>query len=125
MRFRFLTPLWGGHIWHLQGLHTQIVGVAAPAEPCGEKKFFFLQILGGEKLLKLLKSADGKMLGGLRGAKILSVTFRIVFRVLFAFFNRFSCQNKNYSGAISFCRRAALKIVPNQGHRPCSCTVCC
>ena len=27
-------------------------GVATPAEPRGEKKLFFVQILGGEKLLK-------------------------------------------------------------------------
>ena len=29
-----------------------IVSVALPAEPRGEKKLFFVQILGGEKLLK-------------------------------------------------------------------------
>ena len=28
------------------------LGVATPAEPRGEKKLFFVQILGGEKLLK-------------------------------------------------------------------------
>ena len=28
------------------------VSVAPPAEPRGEKKLFFVQILGGEKLLK-------------------------------------------------------------------------
>ena len=28
------------------------VSVALPAEPRGEKKLFFVQILGGEKLLK-------------------------------------------------------------------------
>ena len=30
----------------------QILSVAPPAEPRGEKKLFFVQILGGEKLLK-------------------------------------------------------------------------
>ena len=30
----------------------QKVSVALPAEPRGEKKLFFVQILGGEKLLK-------------------------------------------------------------------------
>ena len=35
--------------------HTSIpyfLSVATPAEPRGEKKLFFVQILGGEKLLK-------------------------------------------------------------------------
>ena len=30
----------------------EFIGVATPAEPRGEKKLFFVQILGGEKLLK-------------------------------------------------------------------------
>ena len=34
-----------------QPLHS-LVSVALPAEPRGEKKLFFVQILGGEKLLK-------------------------------------------------------------------------
>ena len=38
----------------LNGRARQI-GVATPAEPCGEKKFYFLQILGGEKLLKFVE----------------------------------------------------------------------
>ena len=31
------------------------VGVATPAEPRGEKKTFFVQILGGQKLLKFVE----------------------------------------------------------------------
>ena len=31
---------------------TEIISVAPPAEPRGEKKLFFVQIFGGEKLLK-------------------------------------------------------------------------
>ena len=31
---------------------AQGISVALPAEPRGEKKLFFVQILGGEKLLK-------------------------------------------------------------------------
>ena len=31
---------------------SQYLSVAPPAEPRGEKKLFFVQILGGEKLLK-------------------------------------------------------------------------
>ena len=31
------------------------VGVATPAEPRGEKQLFFVQILGGEKLLKFVE----------------------------------------------------------------------
>ena len=30
-------------------------GVATPAEPRGEKKLLFVQILGGEKVLKLVE----------------------------------------------------------------------
>ena len=37
-----------GSYWTL----TLILSVAPPAEPRGEKKLFFVQILGGEKLLK-------------------------------------------------------------------------
>ena len=33
----------------------QLVGVATPAEPRGEKKLFFVQILGREKLLKFVE----------------------------------------------------------------------
>ena len=33
----------------------QFLGVATPAEPRGEKKLFFVQILGGEKLLKFVE----------------------------------------------------------------------
>ena len=32
-----------------------ILSVAIPAEPRGEKNFFFVQILGGEKLLKFVE----------------------------------------------------------------------
>ena len=60
--------------------------MATPAEPRGEKKLYFVQILGGEKLLKLLKSAGEIFLSGLRGAKHFPVAFRIVFRILFRFF---------------------------------------
>ena len=34
---------------------SEILGVATPAEPRGEKKLFFVQILGGEKLLKFVE----------------------------------------------------------------------
>ena len=34
------------------GQTSEHVSVALPAEPRGEKKLFFVQILGGEKLLK-------------------------------------------------------------------------
>ena len=33
----------------------QKLSVASPAEPRGEKSFIFLQILGGEKLLKFIE----------------------------------------------------------------------
>ena len=41
---------------HLTLVPLQCLGVATPAEPRGEKKtFFFVQILGGEKLLKFVE----------------------------------------------------------------------
>ena len=60
--------------------------MAIPAEPRGEKIIYFLQILGGEKLLKFVEKSGEKCLVGLRGAKKFSVTFRIVFRVHFRVF---------------------------------------
>ena len=57
--------------------------------------------MGGEKLLV-----------GLRGAKKFSNAFRIVFRILFRVFQTvFSYQFKSFSGAVSFCTRAALNQV--------------
>ena len=52
------------------------------------ENFSFVQFLSGEKPLKsALKSAGEIFLSGLRGAKHLSVAFRIVFRIFFfAFF---------------------------------------
>ena len=61
--------------------------MATPAEPRSEeKKPFFAQILGGEKLLKFVESAGEIFLSGLRGAKHFSNTFRIVVRILFRLF---------------------------------------
>ena len=37
----------------VSGGPSQKVSVATPAEPRGEKNFFFVQILGGEKLFKI------------------------------------------------------------------------
>ena len=52
-----------------------------------KKIFYFLKILGGEKLLKFgWKMGGEKFLGGLRGLKNFSNAFRIVFRVLFRVF---------------------------------------
>ena len=34
---------------------SKLFGVATPAEPRGENKLFFVQILGGEKLLKFVE----------------------------------------------------------------------
>ena len=50
-----------------------------------------------------------KFLVGLRGAKNFSIAFRIVFRILFRVFQTvFSYRFKKFSGANSFCTRAAL-----------------
>ena len=52
-----------------------------------KKLFFFVQILGGEKLLKLLLKSAGEIFSsGLRGAKHFSNAFRIVFQILFRAF---------------------------------------
>ena len=46
-----------------------------------KKKLVFVQILGGEKLLKFVENAGEIFLSGLRGAKTFSNFFRILFRV--------------------------------------------
>ena len=87
--------------------------MATPAEPRGEKNFFFfgVQILGGEKLLNLLTSAGETFLSDLRGAKSCSNTFRIVFRIFFRVFRTvFRIDLKAFSWAVSFCRHAALML---------------
>ena len=91
-------------------LPSLLVSVATPADPRGEKRnFFFVQILGGEKLLNfLLKSAGEIFLSGLRGAKYFSNAFRIVFGSFLRFSKCFSCRFKSFAGAVSFCRHAAL-----------------
>ena len=38
--------------------NQQELSVATPAEPRGEKKHFFVQILGGEKLLKFVEKCQ-------------------------------------------------------------------
>ena len=66
------------------------VGVATPAEPRGEKKNIFLcKFWAVKNFQNLLKSAGEIFLSGLRGAKHFSNTFRIVFRIFFAFFKPF------------------------------------
>ena len=59
------------------------LGVANPAEPRGENKLYFAQLLGGEMLLKFVEKCRWMFFSGLRGAKHFSVAFRIVFRILF------------------------------------------
>ena len=95
----------------LLGKSTDILSVAAPAEPCGEKQLVFVQILGGEKLkcrCKYFKRPE-------RGLKYFGDTFRIVFRILFRVFLTIVCIDfEMLSGAASFCRRAALTICTSQ-----------
>ena len=43
---------WASNTWK-RGATS--ISVATPAEPRGEKKLYFVQILGGEKLLKLVE----------------------------------------------------------------------
>ena len=89
----------------------QIVSVATPAEPRGENKhFFFVQILGGEKLLKFVEKCRWNISKRPeRGYIFFSNAFWILFRIFFLrFSNSFSYQFKSFSGAVSFCRHAAL-----------------
>ena len=59
----------------------------------------------------MLKSAGEIFLSGLRGANIFSNTFRIAFRIFFRVFQTvFRIDLKVFSGAVSFCRHAALSI---------------
>ena len=68
-----------------------------------------MQILGGEKLLEFVESAGEIFSSGLRGAKNVSNTFRIIFWIFFRVSQTvFRIDLKVFSGAISFCRRAAL-----------------
>ena len=84
----------------------QNVSVATPADRRGETNTIFCTFWA---VKNFEKSAGDIFLSGLRGALNISVTFWIFFSDLCSrFSNRFSCQNKNVSGAISFCRRAAL-----------------
>ena len=58
-----------------------------------------------------------KFLVGLRGAKHFSIAFRIVFRIFFRFFQTvFRIDLKSFSGANSFCTRAALKEGAPRNH---------
>ena len=66
---------------------VETVSVAPPAEPRGEKKLFFVQILGGEKLLKFGETwAVKNVLVGLRGLNIFQSRFGSFFGSFFAFF---------------------------------------
>ena len=47
------------------------------------------------------------------GLKMCWTRFGSIFRFFSRFSNRFSCRVNNCSGAISFCRRAALKLLRN------------
>ena len=62
-----------------------LLGVATPAEPRGEKKHFFVQIFGGEKLLKFVEVPVKVFLSGLRGANFF---FRSRFGSFFGSFFR-------------------------------------
>ena len=70
-----------------EDLGDEIFSVANPAEPRGENIFyFFLQILGGEKLLKFGEKCRWKIFSRPERGNNYSVAFRIVFRVLFRVF---------------------------------------
>ena len=90
--------------YHLAWLPLQSLAV--------KKRLFFVQILGSEKLLKFVEKCRWKTFKrperGLTFFKHVSDRFSDLFS---RFSNRFSCQIKNFSGAVSFCRHAALTII--------------
>ena len=71
-----------------------------------------VQILGGEKLLKLVEKCRWNIFKRpVRAANNFSNTFRIVFRIFFRVFQpvfRIDLNFNSFSGAVSFCRYAAL-----------------
>ena len=90
--------------------------MATPAEPRGEKKLFFVQILGGEKLLNLLKSAGEIFLSGLRGALKFQTRFGSFFGSVFAFFKPFFVSIKfGGSFVLQTCRPNNFLIAGNDG----------
>ena len=85
------------------------LSVATPAEKTKETFFCWCKFWAVKNFKILLKSAGEIFLSGLRGAKKISVAFRIVFRIFFRIFQTvFRIDLKVFAGAISFCRRAAL-----------------
>ena len=80
------TPKEGGIAAVGVNNYRDSISGATPAEPRGEKKLFFVLILGGEKLLKFVEKCRWNILSGLREAKHFSNAFRIVFRILFRVF---------------------------------------
>ena len=88
---------------------SHLLSVATPAEPRGEKKLFFVQILGGEKLLKFGEKRRWNIFKrperGYKFFKRVSDRFSDPFS---RFSNRFLYRFKSFSGAVSFCTRAAL-----------------
>ena len=108
--FVLKLKLFGAVSFCRQAALTILLAWPPPAEPRGEKKTFFCANFGQWKTFKIWWKMGGEtFLVGLRGAKHFSIAFRIVFRILFSrFSNRFSYRFKNFSGANSFCTRAAL-----------------
>ena len=82
--------------------------MASSAEPRGEKNIFCAN-LGGEKLLKFVEKCRRNIFK-LTFFKHVSDRFSDLFS---RFSNRFSCRFKSFSGAVSFCRRAALILLGN------------
>ena len=67
--------------------------------PAVKKKFFFVQILGGEKLLKFGETWAVKIFSRPERGKHFSIAFRIVFRVLFRVFQTvFRVKLKHFRG---------------------------
>ena len=73
-----------------------------------KKNFFLCKFWAVKNFKNLLKSAGEILLSGLRGAKNDRSRFGSLFGSFFAFFKRFSYRFTSSSGAVLFCRHAAL-----------------
>ena len=84
----------------------RLLGVAIPPEPRGEKRAIFVLILGGENLLE--KRRSEKFERRERGLKCLGHVSARFSDPFSRFSHNWLYRLKNCSGAVSFCRRAAL-----------------
>ena len=98
------------NLWALRGVYDNLLAWP-PLQSLAVNFFFFVQILGGEKLLEFVEKCRWNIFKrperGYKFFKRVSDHFSDPFS---RFSNRFSYRFKSFSGAVSFCRHAALTI---------------